>query len=177
MPDFPGLYTGTFYSQIHSLSPASAIGGLCDRLNTSVTASTWPSANRAIYIPFIVVQITTAYVMAFQVAVQSGNCDVGIYTEQGVRLVSAGSTAVGAAGFQSINITDTVLTPGVYYMAMNCDNTTASFRAALSSALGIQGCGVQQQAVGAVALPDPATFANPASTYCPGLVVGLNATI
>lgn len=112
----------------------------------------------------------TVYKMGVVVAVQSGNLDVGIYSEKGSLLVSAGSTAVGAAGFQSFDVTDTPLNPGIYFLAMCVDNTTASFnRSNAVIAANMQACGVQQQAVGAVTLPSTATFANPASAYSPAI--------
>ena len=142
--------------------------------NAVVSASSvWPAANRALYMPFEIHDVCTAYQIAFVVGVQSGNLDVGIYDEVKNRLVSAGSTAVGAAGVQVVNITDTVLTPGCYFLAMCVDNITAAFQAVTGgiTALALQTFGVQQQAVGAVTLPDPATFANPASAYLPPMYV------
>jgi hypothetical protein len=142
------------------------------------TGSVWPAANRAIFVPFMVEAAVLVYQMAIEVTVQSGNCDVGIYDTGGTRLVSKGSTAVGAAGLQAFDLTDTLLAPGVYYAALNIDNITAAVtRNANSSALWLQVMGVQQQAVGAVTLPDPATFANPASAYCPNIVVGLKSVL
>lgn len=175
MPDYPLTITGHPSNQIHvyaldSLGYAALISGF-----TSASA-VWPAANRALYIPFIVTEEVTAYQMIFEVAVQSGNLDVGIYNEQATRLVSSGSTPVGGAGIQVVNITDTVLKPGVYFMAMCVDNITASFvRSSISSVVWLNALGVQQQAVGAVTLPDPATFANPASGYVPILAVTTNS--
>ena len=119
----------------------------------------------------------TARQMFIEIITQSGNCDIGIYNERADRLVSTGSTAVGAAGIQIFNITDTELTPGVYYAALCVDNATASITRASTTALNLQVLGVQQQAVGAVTLPNPATFANPASAYAPTIGVALNATL
>jgi hypothetical protein len=138
----------------------------------------WPAANRAIYIPFTINKIVTARKIGVRVTTQSGNLDVGLYDVNAVRLISSGSTAVGAANSnQSIDITDTVLTPGTYFAAMCVDNTTAAFATptpAMETQL-LQVCGVQQQAVGAVTLPNPATFANPASAYIPYLTVALGS--
>lgn len=143
----------------------------------STVAQTWVATNRALYIPVIVDVTVTVYQMGFEVGTQSGNCDVGIYDVAKNRLVSAGSTAVAAAGFQAINIADTVLTPGVYFLAMNVDNTTAAVRGCLTALTPQQVCGVQQQAVGAVALPNPCTFANAASVFVPYLTASVVATI
>lgn len=137
---------------------------------TAPTAgSTWPAANRAIYVPVLVEDAVVVTQMAVYPTVQSGNFDVGIYSETGTRLVSKGSTAVGAANApQAVDITDTPLVPGVYFLAMCVDNTTAAFLRVASGTAGYYTfCGQQQQAVGAVTLPDPATFANIASAYSP----------
>jgi len=116
--------------------------------------------------------------MAFIVSTQSGNCDVGIYDELGNRLVSSGSTAVGVAGIQVIDIADTALTPGVYFLAMNVDNTTALFNSSSTpTGLQLQTCGMQQQALGSVTLPSSATFANPAAAFLPALFAAMEATI
>lgn len=145
---------------------------------TFTAGGVWPAANRALYFPFIVDSVVTAYQMTFEVVTQSGNCDVGIYDERGNRLVSKGSTAVGAAGIQTIDITDTALSPGLYYMALNVDNITASFtRSSSIQAVWLRVMGVQEQAVGAVTLPDPATFANPTSAYVPNFGVALKSTV
>ncbi len=131
------------------------------------SSATWPAANRAIYAPVCVQQTVTVKKMALLVATQSGNLDVGIYSETGTRLVSSGSTAVAAAGLQSVDITDTTLSPGVYFLAMCVDNTTAAFTRGIVPVVAQQIAGVQQQAVGAVTLPATATFANAASAYTP----------
>jgi hypothetical protein len=139
------------------------------------STATWPAVDRALYVPFQVDIPFTAKTIALVVAIQSGNLDVGIYDEKGNRIVSKGSTAVAAAGNQFVDLTASVtgtaspvLQWGTYYLAMNCDNTTASFnKQSTNAALTLEVCGVQQQAVGAVTLPATATFANPASAYVP----------
>jgi hypothetical protein len=51
-------------------------------------------------------------------ATASGNMDVGIYDYAGTRLVSSGSTAQsGTSAFQDFDITDTLLGPGIFYLA------------------------------------------------------------
>lgn len=176
-------WQGVVYQQPPILSTTNylsggAAGDVASCYISQSGAAVWPAANRAIYLPVVVQRVCTAYQFLLNVSVQSGNLDVGIYDEWGNRQVSAGSTAVAAAGVQLVNITDTVLTPGVYFLAMNCDNTTASFtRGSIATALQLQSYGVQQQAVGAVALPDPATFADPASAYFPMLAVATKSSV
>lgn len=155
----------------------SAPGVIMTRSSTN-TGAAWPAINRAIYVPFEVQAFCVAYQIGFQVAIQSGNLDVGIYDVLGNRLVSKGSTAVAVAGAQVVDITDTTLVPGVYFFGMCVDNTTASISSSSVTALVLQSVGVQQQAVGAVTLPDPATFANPASAYAPvAFISTMQATI
>lgn len=178
MPDFPGVAQELPHINLSSVGINSPTGQACaSTLITGSAAGIWQSANRALYMPVQIDIPVTVVKMAFQVAVQSGNCDVGIYDEHGNRLVSAGSTVVGVAGIQIIDIADTVLMPGIYFLAMCVDNTTASFARLPINSQILQTCGVQQQAVGAVTLPNPATFANPASSYIPLLVATLVPTI
>ena len=139
--------------------------GMTSSLMNNATA--WPSANRAIFCPFYVKQVITIYQMAIEVTTQSGNLDIGIYKTDGTRLVSKGSTAVAAAGVQAVDITDTTLTPGIYFAALNIDNTTAAVRAAAGSTVIAVMSGVRQQAVGAVTLPASATLAVASSSTWP----------
>lgn len=141
-------------------------------------AAAWPAANLALYIPFIVEQTVTAYKMAFEVGAQAGNYDIGLYSEAGDRLVSTGSTAVPAAGLAVADIADTVLGPGVYFMAINMSTiTTLTIERATGTLNLLQAAGMLQQAVGAVTLPNPATFALVAQTYVPGVSVTFSTVI
>jgi hypothetical protein len=158
-----------------SLNSVIAISG--SALNS--TATTWPSANRAIYIPVPVTDTITIYQMAVRIQTQSGNLDVGIYDYNGNRLVSAGSTAMAAAGVQTFNVADTTLVPGWYHMAVNVSNTTAVLRGHTAGSGVITnrvGGGVQQQDVGATALPATATFATMTGTWTPLVVAVYRST-
>jgi hypothetical protein len=62
----------------------------------------------------------------------SYNVDVGIYAASaygpGARLVSTGSTAQGTASeVQFVNVTDTALAPGLYWLALACSSASATF--------------------------------------------------
>ena len=176
-------WTGVAFSGGTIAIPGASAGGASadmDAARAAANASTtWPAANRALFSPIVVSTTTTFLQMAVIVGTQSGNLDVGIYDELGNRLVSAGSTAVAAAGVQVVNIGDTTVGPGCYFLAMSCDNTTAAFQAVtVPVGLLLQTMGVQQQALGSVTLPDPATFANPASAFVPAVFVStMQATI
>lgn len=129
----------------------------------SITAAAWPATNKAIFVPFTIDTYVTAYQMAFIVGTQSGSYDIGLYDELGNRLVRTGTT-VPVAGFAAADITDTTLGPGTYFMALNIDNTTATVIQISPDLQTQRVLGVQEQAVGALTLPDPATFANPSTT-------------
>lgn len=59
-------------------------------------------------------------------ATVAGNWDIGVYTEDGqTKLVSTGSTAQsGANSYQGVNVTETVLAPGMYWVAFGTDSAT-----------------------------------------------------
>ena len=131
------------------------------------TASTWPAADRAIFIPVMCAGYFTVKKFAIENAAVSGNVDVGLYTSEGKLVISTGSTAMsGANAWQEIDVTDTQIPPGLYYLAMAINNTTGANSAA---AFGLQ----QMRAQGAVQmasafpLPATATFAAVASNYWP----------
>jgi len=185
MSDWPaGSFSVLPSGLINSGSLATDLGMGIRYWSTSTNATwsggaLWPAANRAYYLSFRVEVPVTAYRMAFEVTAQAGNYDIGIYDILGNRLVSKGSTAVPAAGLASVDITDTVLTPGHYFMALCLsDATTAAVsRITVPDIQTLRVCGVQTQDVGAVTLPDPATFANPAAAYVPLIAVVLQTVI
>lgn len=168
---YPGQFSiidGGSSGCISNVGAHSGLGQCLIGANAQANASAiWSVANTALYTPVYVNNPVTIYQLAIEVAVQSGNCDVGIYNEALTRLVSTGSTAVAAAGVQVFNITDTALDIGTYYFAMNCDNITASFRRSSLNAATQRMSGIAQQAVGALALPATATFAVPANNMTP----------
>lgn len=131
-------------------------------------SAVWPAANRAIYVPFYLVERMTATKMfVSNGAAVSGNIDLGIYNAAGTRLVSSGSTAQsGTATAQVVDITDTVLEPGTYYMALAIDNTTATTLRNGGAAILLKGMAFAQQA-SAFPLPATATLAAVASAYTP----------
>lgn len=143
---------------------------------SSPGSTAWPAANRAILIPFRIPRIVTAYQMIVACgATAGGNFDCGIYDMFGNLLVSGGTTARSPSSEVIVNITDTVLGPGRYYMALSADSTdtfiaTAPAQAALVKAVGIR------QASAAFVLPSTVTFETAASAYIPTFGVVLIAT-
>jgi hypothetical protein len=134
----------------------------------SVANIAWPAANRAVYVPFVVnAPIVVVKLMIQNGNVASGNFDIGIYDDQGDRLVSSGSTAQsGTAVAQAVDTTDITLLPGAYYFGVVMDNTTGVI-AGLGPAVGIcSAAGVLSQST-AFPLPATATFAAAQNAYVP----------
>lgn len=166
MTDWPGV---SFVPPL--LGTASPLSGLlgetaCMSQEAMATAVAFPAANRAIYLPVEVPELVTVYQIAALLSTASGNFDAGIYDEEGTRLASVGSTAA-ANGVQAYNIADTVLKPGLYYLAVASDNTTTKLTGTNAwPALQLQSLGVRQEAA-AFPLPATATFANPTTAFFP----------
>ena len=133
-------------------------------------AAAYPVVNKALFIPVLVDKIIIVKAMAvLNGATLNGNVDVGIYDEARNRIVSIGTgvAQAGVSAVQTFNITDTTLTPGLYYLAMATNSNTATyFRANGVIAESLRSCGMQEMAT-AYALPTTATFATPASTFVP----------
>lgn len=159
------------------MSPES-LGPLALAIGTAgyPSASTWPSANRAYYIPFRLNRTITVKRLFALNGTASGNFDIGIYDEFGTRIVSTGSTAqTGNNLCQSVDITDTQVGPGRFYFAAAGSTTSVSMAGLLSTALTanidepLMNCYVQASAL---PLPASATFATSPSNYMP--IVGLS---
>lgn len=137
----------------------------------SPASAAWPAANRCIFVPFVVYTPLIAVKMGIRNgSTASGNFDIGIVDDQQSRLVSAGSTAqAGTTAVQSIDITDTALVPGVYYMALCMDGTTGTTFAWATPLGEARASGVLSQSVGAVAIPNPVAFAAAQDAYIPSM--------
>ena len=142
----------------------SAIGTQMD----DAVSAVWPAANRALFFPFVLPSAITATLMfVYNGATASGNIDVGIYDANQVLRVSSGSTAqAGTTALQTFNITDTVLVPGLYYLAIAKDDITGTtFRVAPGARSQALSGGNQQAS--AFALPSTATMVQSATSYVP----------
>lgn len=129
MTDFPQIGDpGRIIIGPHSLQ---ALGVEYAALATAAPASTaWGTINLVRAYPFVLPEpLRVLKLWLYKGATVTGNCDVGVYTEDGTRLVSAGTTAVAATGsiLQEFDVTDTQLGRGRYYCAalMSLTTTTA----------------------------------------------------
>lgn len=121
IPIFEPLPTITPYS-LESLG--ASISSLGAQGLWGVATAVWPVANQAIFCPFMLTKTVTA-VMMFTIngLPINGNIDIGLYDELGNRIVSIGGVAqAGGNTIQTFDIADTLVGPGVYYMALVLDN-------------------------------------------------------
>lgn len=141
----------------------AALGG-----GATPASATFPAANDAIFVPVTIEQtVLIKRLFSLNGATASGNIDVGIYSDSGGRIVSAGSTAqAGTSIPQFFDITDIVITPGRYYLAVAMNNTTGTLFRASTGIAKLQAMGLAKQAT-AFALPTSATFATVTAAYLP----------
>jgi len=125
------------------------------------SATAWGTQYRAIYVPVRVPYPGVVKEMWVNTgSTGAGNIDVGLYDAAGTRLVSTGSTAHGAGNtLVAFEVTDTTIQAGLYYLALNNDTTTDTFRALTTSAALTMISGVLSETLGAVTLPATATWA------------------
>lgn len=167
MADWPSYFPPEASGILSTAGPESVVAQYTASIGTDFATARAHGANIAHYVPVIVELQITIYQMSIIIGAQAGNVDVGIYNEGGTRLVSAGSTAAGAAGIQVFDVTDTILSPGCYYLTLVASTaTTLTILAANPTATIIRGCGQRQQA-SALPLPSTATFAANAQGITP----------
>lgn len=162
MTDFPQSPVPPRF--LHSLS-SYAGADILRIAGTSAAAASgnWPSANLAIYIPFwLPWPYSVRRVFWANGATLTGNKDFGIYSAEGTRIYSTGSTAEsGASAIQYTTPSpDILLSPGRYYFALSCSATTGhGWQVSTGAAAEARHGGLLQQAT---AVPLPATM-TPAS--------------
>lgn len=151
----------------------TSVGPGLSAYNAALAASTaWPTANRAIFVPFFITQVDTIRKgFTYNGGVANGNIDVGIYRDRYDgsldRVVSSGGAAMsGTTAIQEFAFSPVTLRPGRYYMAMACSSATAEFMpwtlvAALQKTLGIA------QMASVYPLPATVTLAVSAFTVLP----------
>jgi hypothetical protein len=163
MPDFP--VTQNVESIVTSAGGTDSLGPMLNAMGIALAAAAYPETNRAMFVPVSVqAPLTVVKLFTLNGATASGNVDVGIYDAGGVRLVSSGSTAqAGTSVIQEFNITDTLLLPGLYYLAIAADNTTGTFEVWSANAAILRSLGILMQLT-AFPLPATATFALYAGT-------------
>jgi hypothetical protein len=149
----------------------SSIGAV---FGSAGTSGFWPAANRAMYFPFALSRhAIVKKVFWVNGSSVTGNVDLGVYAVDGRLIVSSGSTAQsGTNAPQVVDITDTMLAPGPYYIGLACSGSAAFMRVQPTAQFQrLFGCLEQSSAF---PLPATATFAENSSLYVPlaGLMLG-----
>jgi hypothetical protein len=126
----------------------------------TASAVTLPANNYIIYIPIPVRKRTTALKLwVFPQTTGTDNIQLGIYNRAGSKLVATATTAKSTTvDMQVIDITDTKLSPGLYYWALQCAAATATFQGVASTAPHNAGMGIRSEAAGSFGLPTTATW-------------------
>ena len=169
MSDFP---VADFHKPVIASTSAEAIGCMfAIGVNGVGASAVWPAANRAIYVPFA---LSAPYLVnkvwwANGATVGNGTADCGVYSSDGTKLLSSGTTTTASAStIQSVTLGSTfLLTPDSYYMALVLSSASDTiWRNSNAAAAALQMVGMAQQAS---ASPLPATFtlASVASAYMP----------
>lgn len=164
-----------------TVTSCSHEAGIQTRLfSASAPASTaWGTANLAIHVP-VNIPVATTFTHAFLCngATASGNIDIGVYDEAWNRVMSTGSVAQsGTSTLQIVDITDILLGPGRYYLALALSSGTGTTIAfASGTAAHGAGLGYAQQA-SALPLPATATPARFAQTFLPIFGLSRRATL
>lgn len=151
MSDFPAqLVLPTVLTSLHAVDSAVLVG-------SAQSAFAFPSANLALLFPFTLTRGAVAKRLACtNGGTASGNIDMGIYRDDLTLLVSKGSTAqAGTNATQFLDITDTSLGPGRYYMALVIDNVTGLFYRHTPIAVALRMMGALQMTT---AFPLPSTI-------------------
>lgn len=144
---------------------------------TPATSFAWPTANLAMYFPFQVFRPATIIRIAINNGnAVAGNVDAGIYDFGGAKIVTKGSTAqVNITNIQFLDITDTLLNPGLYYMALALSNITGTVAGWTGlTQMVMQGAGCLQQAS---AFPLPTTITRAVFNQTVAPMINLTQTI
>ena len=162
LPPPPFLTTYNSYS----------IGNLLigDALDTTTPVTTaWGTANLAIYIPFYSNTMWKFTTFSWRNGTTaSGNIDCGLYTFDGVKLVSTGTVAQsGTSAIQNATVASTTIGVGVFFLAMALSSATGTIYCVseINAGLAISH-GIFNQGT-AFNLPATATFADPTSLLVP----------
>jgi hypothetical protein len=135
----------------------------------------WGTANRAVYVPLVVPSRVVVRGLWFGSGTTgTGNVDMGLYDPTGGAVVSATNAAkIASAAEQVLDVTDTTVGPGLYYIALSSDSATDTFvrHASCATAPIATAFGVLTEA-SAYPLPATATMAlNQTNLFVP--VMGL----
>lgn len=126
---------------------------------TAPVSAVWSATNRIVYVPFYLNRTVTVYKLWWLngATVGTNNLQAGVYDENLARVIAGTSTlSAGTANLcQFDDITDTVIGPGRFYMALWCNGTTATVFRNTAGGVGVY---VQTAAGGLPATATPAAI-------------------
>ena len=145
--------------------------------SVAVSSAGWPTNNMALFMPFRVQHPFTARLMWTIIGTSiNGSIDLGIYDYRGTRLVSSGiGTPTAINSVYRVDLTDTVLNPGRYYMAISTGLAGAFQRSALN-VQSLRAMGMVQQN-SAHPLPATAVFVKLVSAFIPTVGITSQTTV
>lgn len=161
---------GLVNSHILSSAAFESIGTELSSAGLTTASGAWPVANKAIFVPVEVYEpLLIVRMFVENGAAVAGNVDVGIYGLSGNLVVSSGSTLQsGTSVIQQLDIIDTVLQAGLYYLAAAMSNVTGTVVRWNPTAAFAKSFGVCEM-TSAFPLPATATFVTLTSAYIPAI--------
>ena len=157
--------SGTSTRMDDRIATGRAWHGLINGTHSTVVAT----ANRMYLLPVMVGHRTRFDRVRFQVVTSSGSCQVGLYNADLVRIASSATSACPSTGIGSIVLSSSVdVNPGVYYIALQFDNATASTIFITDNVGTMISMGYQD--VGSFGLPATASLSALGSTALKALV-------
>lgn len=168
-PALRGPMPPIFLSSMSSMSGGRIARGVNEQ---SPASAAWSTTNRIVYVPFVLNRAVTVYQLFWLngATVGTDNLQAGVYDGSFNRLIAGTSTlSAGASACQFDNITDTVLGPGRYYMALWANGTTATVWRSNNYATN----GYIYYETNASGLPTTGTPANPSTANPARPVFGL----
>jgi hypothetical protein len=192
--DYPGLSRPSIIGKPPAmiLTPASPEFGAVSQFVAQRSqnanpfpSGTWASANDPIALPFFLYEPLTVYQLGWHngSGTMTDSCDVGVYDSSWVRKISTTGTArTGVSALQFVDVSDTTIGPGKFYLAMSNNGTTANqqqFFAGPANAVICGLLGMLDSATDAYVLPDPLTGMAAAATFTqiPALVIAARTVV
>lgn len=159
----------TLLPMISSIGPY-AIGQPASMANNA----NWPSANRILYVPVRILEdCTVLRVYWVNGGSVTGNVNAGLYSQAGTKQFETGSTAQsGTNQAQFVNITDTPVTAGFYYLALQHSSTGQITRGA-PNLYDLRARGMMEEDAASFALPSTMTPENLSVAYHPSFGLDL----
>lgn len=167
MGDFPIQVEGS----LPTIHPGSDESNADFKTYTSIGGYSGLSpASKASIVPFTLEERSIIYQISWwNGPTASGNIDAGIYDRYGNKIITTGSTVqTGATTIQLVDITDTPLAPGYYFMAITIDNTTGNLYSTTGGNnpnLFCSPCYGYAEMLSAFPLPTTITFGKPSGTW------------